>query len=442
MTPEKTPDSGEAVWSRSFRKHALIGLAVMTLAFGVFGVWGGTAPLSGAVIAGGNLVVESNSKKVQHPTGGVVAEIRVRDGALVKAGELVLRLDETQTKANLQIITKQLDEAAARIARLEAERDSVKQFDFPAALQSRAQAEPDIAKLMAAEQSVFEARTNARDGQKAQLRQRTLQLLDEIGGKQAQLTSKIDQIRIIKDELKGVEDLFRRNLVQLPRLTSLQREASRIDGERGQLISMIAETHGKISEIEIQLIRVDQELRSEVLKEMRELQAKQAEFGERRVAAEDQLKRVDIRAPQDGLVHQLAVHTVGGVIAQGETLMIIVPQSEDLQIEAKVAPQEIDQLRISQLAVCRFSVFNQQTTPELQGEVRRISADLSRDQQSGAVFYTIRVGLPAAEIARLGELQLIAGMPVECFMKTADRTMISYLLKPLSDQINRTFRER
>ena len=436
------PDEGEALWNKSFRKHALTGLAAIFITFGVAGVWGGTAPLSGAVIASGNLVVESNSKKVQHPTGGVVSEIRVRDGVPVKAGDLVMRLDETQTRANLQIITKQLDESYARIARLEAERDTAREFDFPDALKSRSSAEPDVAKLMAAEKSVFEARGNARDGQKSQLRQRTLQLHDEIAGQTAQLNSKIEQSRIIKEELKGVEDLYRRNLIQLPRLTQLQREAARLDGERGQLISASAETKGKISEIEIQLIRIDQEFRSEVLKEMRELQAKQAEFVERRVAAEDQLKRVDIRAPQDGIVHQLAVHTVGGVVAQGETLMVIVPQSEDLQIEAKVAPQEIDQLRIGQPALVRFSAFNQRTTPELNGEVKRISADLTRDPQTGLTYYTIRVGLPPGEIKRLGDLQLLAGMPVECFMKTDDRTMISYLMKPLTDQFNRTFRER
>ena len=443
MTTEKELplSAGERHWRGSFRRHTAAGLGVIAIAFGGAGVWATTAPLSGAVIAAGNLVVETNSKKVQHPAGGVVAEIRVREGSTVKAGDLVIRLDETQTKANLQIITKQLDESYARIARLEAERDNGAAVEFPKEITGRVN-EPEIAKLAAAEASVFEARVNSKDGQKNQLRQRTLQLKDEISGQEAQLKSKIDQIRIIKEELKGVEDLYRRNLIQLPRLTALQREGSRLEGERGQLISQIAETRGKISEVEIQLLRIDQDFRSEVLKEMRELQAKQAEFVERKVAAEDQLKRIDIRAPQDGIVHQLGVHTIGGVIAQGETLMTIIPQAEELQIEARVAPHEIDQLSLAQTAIIRFSAFNQRTTPELNGIVKRISADLTREQQTGQAYYTIRIVLPDAEVKRLEGLQLIAGMPVECFMKTTDRTMISYLMKPLSDQINRTFRER
>ncbi len=256
-----------------------------------------------------------------------------------------------------------------------------------------------------------------------------------------QLAAKARESELIAIELDGVRDLYRKNLVTLQRVTALERDAARITGERGQLTAAQAQAKGRISEIELQILNIDNELRSEVARELRDVQAKIVELVERRVAAEDGLKRVDIRAPQTGAVHQLAVHTVGGVVTPGEALMLIVPRSDELTVEARVMPQDIDQVRVGQAAVLRLSAFNQRTTPEIGGEVSRVSADISTDQRTGMSFYTIRVALPPAELAKLGGLKLAPGMPVEAFVRTGDRTALTYFTKPLMDGINRAFRE-
>jgi HlyD family secretion protein len=230
--------------------------------------------------------------------------------------------------------------------------------------------------------------------------------------------------------------------VQLSRLTTLERDAARLNGERAQYIASRAQAKGKITETELQIIQVDKDMVSDVSKDLRETNDKIGEFVERKVTAEDQLRRVDIRAPQDGMVLQSTVHTVGGVITAGADIMIIVPQTDDLQVEAKVNPQDIDKLQIGQKTLLRFSAFNQRTTPELNGVVSRVSPDVTIEQRTGQSYYTIRVSMPPEEIARLGEVKQIPGMPVEAFVQTGDRTLLSYLVKPLSDQLKRAFRER
>jgi HlyD family secretion protein len=239
-----------------------------------------------------------------------------------------------------------------------------------------------------------------------------------------------------------VRDLYKQNLVQLTRLTQLEREATRVDGELAQLIAAVAQTKGKIAENELKIIQIDQDLSSEVAKEMREIDGKIGEFVERKIAAEDQLQRVDIRAPQDGTVFQLTVHTVGGVISPGEAIMLIVPDADSLTVEAKVDPKDIEQVQLKQKAVLRFPAFNAATTPEMNGEVSRISADISSDPRTGQSYYIIRISIPPDQLSRLGDAKLVPGMPVECFIQTGERTVISYLLKPLRDQLMRTFRER
>jgi HlyD family secretion protein len=222
----------------------------------------------------------------------------------------------------------------------------------------------------------------------------------------------------------------------------LERDAARLAGERAQFIAARAQAKGKITEIELQIFQIDKDLVSEVSKDLRETNDKIGEFVERKVTAEDQLRRIDIRAPQDGVVLQSNVHTVGGVVTAGDTLMLIVPQTDSLAVEARVNPQDIDKLQLGQKTLLRLSAFNQRTTPELNGEVSRISADISTDQRTGASYYTIRIALPPSEVARLGEVRLIPGMPVEAFVQTGERTMLSYLAKPLSDQFMRAFREK
>jgi HlyD family secretion protein len=425
---------------RSLRVHLLAGLSVLVLLAGGVGGWATTTELAGAVVASGSVVVDSNSKKVQHPTGGVVGEIRVRDGDRVQTGELVVRLDDTITRANLAVITKALDELAARQGRLEAERDGVSTISIRPELLGRSR-DPEIAALIRGEQTLFKLRHEAREGLRAQLKERIGQLHEQITGLQEQTSAKADEIKLIQNELAGVRELWRKNLVPINRVTQLEREATRLKGERGQLIASVAQAKGRISETELQVIQIDQDLRSEVAKELGEIQAKSAELIEKRVAAEDHLKRIDIRAPQDGIVHQMSVHTVGGVIAAGDQLMLIVPENDELAIEVKVAPQDIDQLTIGQEAVLRLSAFNRRTTPEIKGTLSRVAADLIQDQNTGTSFYTARIAIDHNEIRRLEGLKLLPGMPIEAFIQTSQRTALSYLIKPISDQVVRAFRE-
>jgi HlyD family secretion protein len=427
---------------RSIRLHLIIGLAVVIVLAGGFGTWASTVQISGALIAPGAVVVDSNVKKVQHPTGGVVGEVRVRDGDVVKAGDVVVRLDDTVTKASLAIVVKTLNGLYARAARLEAEQRGDSKLTFPTQLTERA-SDPDVQNVMVSETKLFEVRVTGRTGQKAQLRERVLQLNEEIGGLTAQEKAKDQEIALIEKELIGVRSLYEQRLVQLTRLTTLERDAARLNGERAQYIASRAQSKGKITETELQIIQVDKDMVSEVSKDLRETNDKIGEFVERKVTAEDQLRRVDIRAPQDGMVLQSTVHTVGGVITAGDAMMMIVPQADDLSVEAKVDPKDIDKLQIGQKTLMRFSAFNQRTTPELNGLVTRVSADVTTEQRTGQSYYTIRVSLPPSEVARLGDKnKLIPGMPVEAFVQTGDRTMLSYLIKPLNDQLMRSFRER
>jgi HlyD family secretion protein len=425
----------------SIRRHVIVGCAVVAFLAVGLGGWASTAEISGALIAPGSVVVDSNVKKVQHPTGGVVGEVRVRDGDRVKAGDILVRLDETVTRANLAIVTKGLTELYARKARLAAERDGSDTVAMPKELADRAH-DPEVQEALASERKLFELRRKTRLGQKDQLQQRVQQLQEQISGLAAQQDAKSKEMALIDQELQGVRELWAKNLVQINRLTSLEREAARLQGERGQLLAAAAEAKGKIVETELQIIQIDQELSSDVAKELRETDSKIGEYVERKVTAEDQLKRTDIRAPQDGVVFQSTANTVGGVIAAGDSIMLIVPETDTLLVEAKVEPKDIDQVQFGQAVVLRFSSFNMRTTPELNGTVTRIGADTSVDQRTGQSYYLVRISMPAQEIKRLGDVKLTPGMPVEAFIQTGQRTMLSYLVKPLHDQLMRAFREK
>lgn len=434
------PATGDA--PDGVRSALLASLAVMALLVFGGGLWAGTATLSGAVLASGTVVVDSNAKKIQHATGGTVGEIFVKDGDRVERGALLLRLDETLVRASLQIVTKQLDEIAVRRMRLAAEQDGAAVLTPPRALESR-RAEAEISALITAERKLFESRHDARMGQKAQLRERIAQLRQEVDGLAAQQWAKGREIDLIGKELDGAEKLWSQNLMPITKLTAIQRDAARIEGERAQLRAQQAQTAGRISEIELQIIQLDQDMRTEVMKDLREATAKEAELAERRVAAENQLRHIEIRAPQSGLVHQLAVHTVGGVVAQGETLMLIIPEQDALVVEAKVAPQDIDHVRPGQPANIRFTAFDQRTTPEFEAEVTRIAADLTKDQQTGVTYYVARLRLnPLPENDGASRLRLVPGMPAEVHIRTGERTALSYFLKPLRDQFARAFTER
>ena len=415
--------------NRSLRRHVMAGVATVAfLSIGVGG-WASTTDIAGAVTAAGQLVVETSVKKVQHPTGGVVGELFVREGDRVKAGDVVVRLDETQTRAELDVILKGLDESAARRARMEAELSDDDKVVFPASLIARTKV-PEVAHLIKTETQLFLVRKAARDGQKATLREQVKGLREQIAGKDKEL----DWIR---QELAGVNELWKKNLVQFTKVVQLERDAAKIEGERGALVAAIAQS-------ELKILQVDENMRQDVGRDMADIRAKTSELAEKRVAAEDKLSRIDIRAPQNGVVNQLNVHTVGGVIAPpsvtAEPIMLIVPEAENLIVEAKVRPQ--DQLHAGRSATLRFSAFNQRTTPELNGVLSMVSADVVVDQRKpDQPYYVIRIKVSDDEIARLG-VKLVPGMPVEAYVKTDERTVMSYLIKPVHDQIMRAFREK
>ena len=425
---------------KSIARHLLFGLSALVFIGGGFAVWGTMAQLSGAVIASGTLVVDSNVKKVQHPTGGVIGELRVKEGDHVEAGQILVRLDETQTRANLAVLVNAIHELLAREARLDAERTGAEEITFPDDLLAQG-SDALVAKVLEGERKHFELRRDARNGQKKQLHERSAQLTEQIGGLNTQIDAKDAETGFIVKELAGIRQLWEKQLIPISRLTALEREAARLGGEKGQLIAAGAEARGKIAEVELQIIQVDQDMRSQGAQELAEVRAKLAELAERRIAAEDQLKRVDIRSPQTGTVHELTVHTVGGIVTPGDAIMLIVPENDILAVEAKVSPTDIAQLHLTQVAQLRFSAFDQRVTPELLGHVTRIAPDTTADQHTGTSYYVVRLGIEAGEIDKLNGLKFVPGMPVEVFVQTEPRSMLSYLLKPLKDQAARVFRE-
>jgi len=398
--------------------------------------------LQGAVIAPGMLVVESNIKKVQHPTGGVVGEILVKEGSQVEVGQIIMRLDDTVTRATLGVVQSQLDELKAREGRLLAELEGNETVTFPVELVSASQA-AGIAAAIAGEKRLFESRKQLRTGQRAQLRERISQSNEEITGLIAQQEAKEREIKFIAEEVVGVSYLYKQKLISIQRHMALQREQARLEGERGQLIAGIARARAKISETELQIFQLDDDFISQVLNDLREAQGKIAELSERKTAAQDQLKRIDIRAPQSGIVNQLSVHTVGGVINSGETVMQIVPVTDKLLVEAKVAPQDIDQVAPNAMTTVRIMAGNQRTITDMVGEVTHIGADLTREkEQPNQAYYLIRASIQEDQLQHLESLKLVPGMPAEIFIQTHKWTPLQYLLKPLREQISRTFRER
>ena len=333
---EPTPEVLERALARELRRGTRMLAAAAVVVFG----WAGFVPLSGAVVIAGRLVVQSSVKKVQHPQGGVVSSILVRNGAAVVAGDEVVRLDQTSARANLQVVARQLDEVRLRMARLTAERDNASAPNWPTRLMAQLSSE-EREQLVASEQEFFAARTRTRRGQQELAETRITQFEKQIAGLEAQLKSNGRQMGITSGELKGVEDLLRQKLVTLPRATALQREAAHLDGVDGQLASQIAETRAKVSETRLQALQAEQTFRSDVMRDLREAEAKEGELMERYRAAEDQMNRTIIRAPTSGTVHELAVHTVGGVIGPAEVIMLIVPENDTLAIDARLGADKV-----------------------------------------------------------------------------------------------------
>lgn len=426
--------------TRSINRHLVVGAGTVFLLFGVAGGWAVTTDIAGAVIASGAVVVDSNPKKVQHLTGGIVGDLLVREGSHVTAGDVLIRLDPTMSQANLGIVLNGLDQFTAQRARLAAERDRLPAITFPQDLLDRRN-DAEVAEILLGERRLFDVRRQSQAGKKLQLEKQIEQSRQEITGYKVARDSKVNERVLIGRQLESVHSLWERQLTELDRLIAIERQKTTIEGDIGRYTAAIAQAEGKIAETELQIIQVDEDVISEVAKEIRDVDARIGEYSERKIAAQDQLKHIDIRAPQTGVVHELSVHTVGGVVPAEEQLMLIVPDADILVVESRVHPQDIDQLYIGQPTGLRFTAFSQRTTPEIKGTVNRISADVTTDTRTGSSYYTVRVLFAADEVARLGKVKLVPGMPVETFIKTGDRSVASYFVKPLMDHVMRAFRE-
>lgn len=439
--PDGTPQTLAKRRSVSTAPYLLGGSLVTVLLIGGVVLWSITTSIAGAVIAPGVVAVEGNLKKVQHPTGGVVGEILVKNGDRVRAGDVLLRLDETVTRANQQIVVSQIEQLTVRLARLEAERDASPAITIPSDLAMRT-GESEIAAVVAGEKSLFDSRRQSNEAQNQQLRERIEQYDQEAAGLDAQRQAKDTEIKLIGEQIASLLRLEEKKLVTASKMIALRRESARLVGEQATLLSTAAQTRGKIAEIELTILQRQQQFATEVVKELRETQSRLAELRERAVAADDVLSRVVIRAPSDGIVHQLSANTVGGVVNTADPILFIVPDDEHLVVDAQVSPRDRDQLVAGAAAHVRFSSFNQRTTPEIIGKVERIAAEIAEDRRTGITYFNVRVVLPETEIAKLGHNELVPGIPAEVHITTSARSAFSYLMKPVQDQFSKAFRER
>ncbi|UXN62192.1 HlyD family type I secretion periplasmic adaptor subunit [Phyllobacterium zundukense] len=403
------------------------------------GGWAATAQLTGAIIAPGMVKVDQNLKSIQHRDGGIISEIAVREGDFVTKGQIMLRLDDAETRAELSIVRTQLVELMAKQARLMAERDNLDAIMMSAELSART---GDFPHVFFGEKRMFDGNRQNRESQKEQLVLGIDQLGEEIKGLESQRDAKIDEIALVKTEHGKIKGLTDKRLIETSRKYIIDREMAKLLGERGEVEANIARAKARMGEIRLQIIAIDETARTEAQRELSAIEPKLSELKERRVAIEDRLARADIRAPLSGTVNELAVHTIGGVITPAEKLVTLVPADAALKIEAKLSPTDIDQVFVGQPAKLRFSAFNQRTTPELHGRIAYVSAATSSDPSTGQVYYLADVVVPSDELEKLGDSKLLPGMPVEVFVSTEERTAMSFLSKPLADQFNRAFREQ
>ena len=425
-------DTSRAIESNLRRAALIVGALAAAVAVGMH------LPLDGAVVAVGTVTVEGKVKTIQHPTGGIIGQIQVEEGSKVAAGELLLRLDPTVRRVNLDIVLNALRAERARFARLEALRDGRQTPVFPADLTQDAAS----AGILLGETKLTQLQFTAQGDQKRGLLQRIEQLRQEAQGLKQQQTSYAGQLEIVRADLADLRPLYERGNIQRPRISALEREALRNQGAVGDVVARTAQTEAKIIETELQISQSGHDFVAGVVKKLRETETRISELAEKRIAAEDHLQRLEIRAPLAGRVHQLAVHTIGGVIAPSDVLMQIVPENGEFIVDLRVKPSDVDQLSVGQETRLRFSAFGRDMTAELQGVLFRVGADLTQDRQAGHAYYSASIRVLDTELAKLGDLKLLPGMPAEAFIKTGQRTIASYLVKPLGDQMQRGLRER
>jgi HlyD family secretion protein len=425
---------------KSMRNTMLAGYASIFLLVGGFGAWAALANLNGAIIAGATIIAESYSKRVQHQTGGIVSKILVKDGDRVAAGQPLIDLDPTDAKAELAIVRNSIDELLVKKARLEAQRDGATELKLAQSILAK-KSDPRIADIMSGQSKLLQSTSESVLGKLSQLKQQVAQMNEQISGIDSQMTSKKEQVTLIKQEMESLKKLEAKGLVPKSRVLAMEREQSRLDGENGELRASKASAQSRISEVELRALQLQEDLRTEALTELRDTDAKIGELAEREIALSSRVVRTTINAPITGTIYQMSVHTEGGVISPGETLMLIVPEGDDLVLQAQVSPNDIDQIHAGQQARVRFPSFNARTTPEIFGEVQQIAADVSRADANSPPFYAVRLVLSAKELEKLGENRLKPGMNAEAYIQTTAQSPMSYLLKPLVDQFARALRE-
>lgn len=446
LPPAQTPPQAAAPkaspadrWSASGAMR-LGFISLFVLVFGLGG-WSAFASISGAVVASGRVKVETNQQVVQHADGGIVAELLVTEGDTVEAGDLLIRLDDRLLRAELAILEGQLYEILARIGRLEAEQDGAAEIAFDAELLEASARRPEVAALAAGQQRLFETRADLMRRQVEQLRERQTQIGDEIEGTAAQMTALEQQLGFIGHELRDQRDLLAKGLTQTTRVLSLERENARLTGEFGALLSQTAQARGRITEIDIQIITLEDQRREEAIRELRDLRSREAELKEQRLSRIEVLSRLDIRAPRSGVILNQTVFTPRAVIRPAEPVLYIIPNEAALVVEVRFEPNQIDNVFVGQPARLRFSAFNQRTTPEIPGHIRRVSPDATVDQQTGMSYYTAEITIDDEGAAMLEGLTLQAGMPVEAFITTGERSPMSYLIQPMTDFFARSMTE-
>lgn len=431
-----------ARWSA--RRYLVVGIAITLVLFLGVGVWSAAAMISGAVIAQAELRVETKRKTVQHLEGGVVEEIMVRDGDIVRVGDILMRLDSTAVASNLEIVESQLDELMARQSRLEAERDEASEITPSQDVLKRAEFRAQAKAMLDGQISLFNARRETLDRQINQLKGRIEQTRDEIQGGEAQVEALDRQLVLIREELADQRDLLTKGLTQRTRVTALEREEARLSGERGALLSRVAQSDGRILELDIRMLELLSTRREQAIAELRDMTARIAELRERRTALAESLSRMVIRAPDNGVVLDMSVTTVGGVVTPAEPLMFIVPTDSRLIVEARIETFARDQVYPEQDATVLFPGFNQRTTPELHGNVVKVGADRLEDERSGFPYFLVEIDISESEFERLRaaiDTELVPGMPAEAHIQTGERSAASYFLKPLTDNWRRVWTE-
>lgn len=424
----------------SARAPIVLGLVTLLALVGGFGLWSVTSTISGAIIASGRIEVELNRQIVQHPDGGVVSQIMVTEGSEVQAGDVIVSLDGALLKSELAIAEGQLIEMIARRARLEAERDGLPDMAIPASLSGPDATRPDIAEQIDGQRRLFAARAETMARTSEQLGKRRAQTLSQIDGIDAQTTALARQIVLIAQELADAKALLAKGLTQAPRVLGLEREEARLSGQAGELAAARAQSEGRVTEIDLEVLRLNASRREEASTQLRDIGSSELELAERRRALAERVDRLDIRAPVSGRVLGLQVTTPRAVLRPADPVAYIIPQDRPLVIAAQISPLQIDEVHVGQPVKLLFPTFSTHSTPELNGFVSLVSADVLTDSTTNTSFYRAEIALAPDEVLRLGQ-PLLPGMPVEAFLKTSDRTPLAYLIKPFTDYFTRAFRE-